>query len=270
MTRHTALVAGTAVATRHWMTDRRVDSAATFVDTAATFPDRSPGDGGLLAAVVRGTAAETDAAGEASPEWAATPREERAHALHAGAAGATERLAEPARGETADNGSLPHAHLRSVMPRVAHHFRFFGGWSATLDRPDATTSTRGSAAPRHRNHASWNPAGPRAPITPVGDPYLPVHYATPHLSKFLGDGPPGKRWVPIGVCRTADAEDHLRPGRAQADGVAATPGRPTTHIVNGPTPLRRDAGVEPTASREVHATSLGGGWRDRGVRPARC
>ncbi|MEU3460645.1 3,4-dihydroxyphenylacetate 2,3-dioxygenase [Streptomyces sp. NPDC006733] len=59
-------------------------------------------------------------------------------------------------------------------------------------------------------------------ITPVDDPYLPVHYATVNLWKFLGEGLPDKRWMSIGVCQTGDGEDHLRLGRALADGIAAT------------------------------------------------
>jgi aromatic ring-opening dioxygenase catalytic subunit (LigB family) len=62
-------------------------------------------------------------------------------------------------------------------------------------------------------HGTW--------ITPIDDPYLPIFYATVNLWKFLGDGLPDKRWVSIGVCQTGDMEDHLRLGRALADGIAA-------------------------------------------------
>jgi 3,4-dihydroxyphenylacetate 2,3-dioxygenase len=62
-------------------------------------------------------------------------------------------------------------------------------------------------------HGTW--------ITPIDDPCLPVHYATINLWTFLGRGLPDKRWVSIGVCQTGDGEDHLRLGRALADGVAA-------------------------------------------------
>ncbi|MGD9484926.1 3,4-dihydroxyphenylacetate 2,3-dioxygenase [Streptomyces sp. TRM70308] len=63
-------------------------------------------------------------------------------------------------------------------------------------------------------HGTW--------ITPIDDAYLPVYYATLNLWKYLGEGLPDKRWVSIGVCQTGDVEDHLRLGRALADGIAAT------------------------------------------------
>jgi len=74
-------------------------------------------------------------------------------------------------------------------------------------------------------HGTW--------ITAIDDPYLPVHYATVNLWTFLGDGLPDKRWVSIGVCQTGDLEDHLRLGRALADGIAATPGRRVLLIASG-------------------------------------
>ncbi|MFE3185016.1 3,4-dihydroxyphenylacetate 2,3-dioxygenase [Streptomyces violascens] len=74
-------------------------------------------------------------------------------------------------------------------------------------------------------HGTW--------ITAVDDPCLPVHYATVNLWKFLGEGLPDKRWVSIGVCQTGDMEDHLRLGRALADGIAATPGRRVLLIASG-------------------------------------
>lgn len=61
-------------------------------------------------------------------------------------------------------------------------------------------------------HGTW--------ITPIDDDYLPIYYATINLWKYLGV--PDKRWVSIGVCQTGDAEDHLRLGRALADGIAST------------------------------------------------
>ncbi|MEV0663462.1 catechol 1,2-dioxygenase [Actinomadura luteofluorescens] len=65
-------------------------------------------------------------------------------------------------------------------------------------------------------------------ITPIDDPYLPIYYATVNLWTHLGVrddpylGAPGRRWMSIGVCQTADTEDFLRLGRALADAVAAT------------------------------------------------
>ncbi|PZT77593.1 MULTISPECIES: 3,4-dihydroxyphenylacetate 2,3-dioxygenase [unclassified Streptomyces] len=70
-------------------------------------------------------------------------------------------------------------------------------------------------------------------ITPIDDAYLPVYYATTNLWKYLGEGLTDKRWVSIGVCQTGDMEDHLRLGRALADGIAATPGRRVLLIASG-------------------------------------
>ncbi|MGW4391995.1 3,4-dihydroxyphenylacetate 2,3-dioxygenase [Streptomyces sp. NPDC004685] len=74
-------------------------------------------------------------------------------------------------------------------------------------------------------HGTW--------ITAIDDPYLPIYYATTNLWKFLGEGLPDKKWVTIGVCQTGDMEDHLRLGRALADGIAATPGRRVLLIASG-------------------------------------
>ncbi|MFF5721216.1 3,4-dihydroxyphenylacetate 2,3-dioxygenase [Streptomyces buecherae] len=74
-------------------------------------------------------------------------------------------------------------------------------------------------------HGTW--------ITPIEDVHLPIYYATINLWKFLGEGLPHKRWLSIGVCQTGDMEDHLRLGRAVADGIAATPGRRVLLIASG-------------------------------------
>ncbi|MGA4844171.1 catechol 1,2-dioxygenase [Streptomyces sp. G45] len=74
-------------------------------------------------------------------------------------------------------------------------------------------------------HGTW--------ITPIADPYLPIHYATVNLWTYLGKGLPDKRWLSVGVCQTGDAEDHLRLGRALADGVAALPDRKVVLIASG-------------------------------------
>ncbi|PZG52873.1 catechol 1,2-dioxygenase [Spongiactinospora gelatinilytica] len=73
-------------------------------------------------------------------------------------------------------------------------------------------------------HGTW--------ITPIDDPCLPIYYATTNLWKYLGEGLPDKRWVSIGVCQTGDMEDHLRLGRALADGIAAV-GRKVVLIASG-------------------------------------
>lgn len=50
-------------------------------------------------------------------------------------------------------------------------------------------------------------------ITPVDDPYLPVHYATVNLWRYLGSGL-ARRWVSVSTAQTGDTEDFLRAGRA--------------------------------------------------------
>jgi len=157
-----AVVDGVAVDTRHWIGGERVDSAATFADV-------SPIDGRVLADIARGREAEAAAAVAAAkaafPAWATTPRAERARILHAIADGVEQRLEELALVETHDNGALLRSHRRGVMPRVAHNFRFFADWLLDLGHEDF--ETRG-----HRNHVSWDPAGPSVLITPWNAPLM--------------------------------------------------------------------------------------------------
>jgi 3,4-dihydroxyphenylacetate 2,3-dioxygenase len=64
------------------------------------------------------------------------------------------------------------------------------------------------------SHGTW--------ITPIDDPYLPIHYATVNLWNFLGRGL-DKRWVAISnTAQTGDTEDFLRAGRALGDAIART------------------------------------------------
>ncbi|MGY5059634.1 aldehyde dehydrogenase [Streptomyces sp. 900105755] len=155
-------VAGVTVDTRHWIGGRRVASAETFTDS-------SPIDGQLIGEIARGGPAEAEAAVAAAraafPAWAATPRAERARILHAVADGVEKRIEELAIVETTDNGALLRSHRRGVMPRVAHNFRFFADWLLELGHEDF--ETRG-----HRNHVSWDPAGPCVLITPWNAPLM--------------------------------------------------------------------------------------------------
>ncbi|HKT04703.1 MAG TPA: catechol 1,2-dioxygenase [Rugosimonospora sp.] len=111
-------------------------------------------------------------------------------------------------------------------------------------------------------------------ITAIDDAYLPVHYATINLWKYLGDGLPDRRWVSIGVCQTADTEDYLRVGRALADAVAAVD-RSVLLVASGALshtfwPLRqiRDHGaadIEHIFTPEAAAADLERiGWFERG------
>jgi len=62
-------------------------------------------------------------------------------------------------------------------------------------------------------HGTW--------ITPIDDPYLPVHYATVNLWTYLGQGL-DRRWLSISTAYTGDTEDFLRAGRAIGAAIAAT------------------------------------------------
>jgi aminomuconate-semialdehyde/2-hydroxymuconate-6-semialdehyde dehydrogenase len=151
------------VSTEHWIGGRRVASATRF-------DDHSPIDQTLLAEISRGGAAEVDAAVAAADRaftgWSRTSREERATVLHTIADGIDKRVDELAIVETTDNGALLRSHLRGVMPRAAHNFRFFANWLVEdLGHPDF--DTRG-----HRNHVSWDPAGVCALITPWNAPLM--------------------------------------------------------------------------------------------------
>jgi acyl-CoA reductase-like NAD-dependent aldehyde dehydrogenase len=158
----TAVVSGVEVDTRHWVGGQRVGSAARFADV-------SPIDDSELAQIARGGDAEADAAGQAAaaafPAWSSTPAAERPEVLHAIAAGIEKRVEDLAVVETADNGSLLRSHRRSVMPRVAHNFRFFAEWLGQLDGGELEIR-------EHRERVSWHPAGVAAVITPWNAPLM--------------------------------------------------------------------------------------------------
>ncbi len=194
---NTAVVAGLEVATDHWIGGRRVPSAS-----GATFDDVSPIDEAVIARVARGGPEEADAAVRAAREafavWGTMPATERAAALHAIADGVEKRVEDLAHVETTDNGSLLRSHLRSVMPRVAHNFRFFADELLQLHHDDF--DTRG-----HTNHVSWDPAGVTAVITPWNAPLM---LATWRVAPALAAGntvvlkPP--EWAPLTASVLAD------------------------------------------------------------------
>ncbi|MCT2584550.1 aldehyde dehydrogenase [Actinophytocola gossypii] len=202
---HTATVASVPVDTRHWIGGARVASGGWFAD-------HSPVDGSLLAEVARGGALEAEAAvaaaGAAFPGWAATSRDERAAVLHRVADGVERRLAELANVETWDNGALLRSHLRGVMPRVVHNFRFFADRLTELAHADFDTR-------EHTNHVSWDPAGPCVLITPWNAPLM---LATWKVAPALAAGntvilKPAE-WSPLTASLLADiaAEAGLPPG----------------------------------------------------------
>ncbi|HUB41162.1 MAG TPA: aldehyde dehydrogenase [Streptosporangiaceae bacterium] len=180
---------------RHWIGGQRVDSAASFADI-------SPIDETPLAEVARGGKPEVDAAVAAAaaafPAWSATPPEQRAAVLHAIADGIDKRVEELAEVETRDNGSLLRSHRRSVMPRVAHNFRFFADWLGHLD-PSAPDIRE------HRQQVSWNPSGVTAVVTPWNAPLM---LATWRIAPALAAGntvvakPP--EWAPLTASLLAD------------------------------------------------------------------
>ncbi len=186
----TASVAGVEVSTDHWIGGSRVPSA-----DGRTFDDVSPIDETVIAQVARGGPAEADAAVAAAREafavWGAMPAGDRAGVLHAIADGIEKRVEDLAHVETTDNGSLLRSHLRSVMPRVAHNFRFFADELLALHHDDF--ETRG-----HANHVSWDPAGVAAVITPWNAPLM---LATWRVAPALAAGntivlkPP--EWAPM-------------------------------------------------------------------------
>jgi aminomuconate-semialdehyde/2-hydroxymuconate-6-semialdehyde dehydrogenase len=191
----TAQIAGTDVDTRHWIGGQRIGSAATFADI-------SPIDEEPIAQIARGGAAEADeavhAAATAFPAWSATPPAERARVLHAIADGIDKRVEELAQVETRDNGSLLRSHRRSVMPRVAHNFRFFADWLSELGAPESDIR-------EHRQQVSWCPAGVTAIITPWNAPLM---LATWRIAPALAAGntvvakPP--EWAPLTASLLAD------------------------------------------------------------------
>ena len=157
-----ARIAGVEVSLDHYIGGARVGSADHFDDV-------SPIGEHVLGAVARGGEREArlavDAALEGFETWGNTPPAARAEVLHRIADGVESRIEALAAVETEDNGALLRSHLRGVMPRVAHNFRFFADWLLGLHHDDF--ETRG-----HRNHVSWDPAGVAVLITPWNAPLM--------------------------------------------------------------------------------------------------
>ncbi len=201
----TATVEGVEVDTRHWIGGERVGSGTSFTDICPI--DEQP-----IAEISAGSAVEVDAAVEAAqkafPDWAATPRRERAELLRKVADGIDARTEDLATVETRDNGSLLRSHRRSVMPRVGMNFRFFADFLEKLEHPDG--EIRG-----HRERISYDPAGVTAIITPWNAPLM---LATWRIGPALAAGntvvakPP--EWAPLTASLLADItnEAGLPPG----------------------------------------------------------
>jgi 5-carboxymethyl-2-hydroxymuconic-semialdehyde dehydrogenase len=203
----TALVAGVPVSLDHYIGGERVGSR-----DGARFADLSPIDEQPLGEVARGGAAEArdavSAAAAAFGGWAGAGPERRARHLHQVADVLERRIGELAAVETADNGALLRSHLRGVMPRVVHNFRFFAEWLLRLGHEDF--DTRG-----HRNHVSSDPAGVAVLITPWNAPLM---LATWKVAPALAAGATvvlkPAEWAPLTASLLADAagEAGLPPG----------------------------------------------------------
>ncbi|MEL0627195.1 aldehyde dehydrogenase [Salinibacterium amurskyense] len=189
-------VAGVTVDTRHFINGERVASDETFTNT-------SPIDASPLGEISRGGQREVDmavaAARAAFPGWAATSPKDRAAIMHKIADLVEERVSELANVETMDNGALLRSHLRGVMPRVAHNFRFFADYLVNdLGHPDF--ETRG-----HNNHVSWDPSGVAALITPWNAPLM---LATWKIAPALAAGDTvvlkPAEWTPLTASLFAD------------------------------------------------------------------
>lgn len=206
MEQQTAVVAGVEVSTDHWIGGRRVGSAERFDDV-------SPIDETVIARIARGgpsdAVAAVDAARDAFTTWGRTSPAERGAALHRVADVLERRIDELAIVETTDNGALLRSHLRGVMPRVVHNFRFFADYLVhDLHHPEF--ETRG-----HRNHVSWDPSGVAVLITPWNAPLM---LATWKVAPALAAGctvvlKPAE-WSPLTASLLADAtaEAGLPPG----------------------------------------------------------
>ncbi len=83
--------------------------------------------------------------------------------------------------------------------------------SVPFDFPGDPELAHAIAAAGARRDECW--------ITPIDDPYLPIHYPTDTLLPFLQRD---ERWVSVSVCQTAEPIDFLTVGEAIAEAVAGT------------------------------------------------
>jgi len=157
-----ANIAGVDVSCDHYIAGRRIASKTRFID-------RSPIDGGALAEISAGSAAEADmavsAARRAFPAWASLGPEGRAPFLRRFAEGIHARSAELSAVETMDNGSLLSGNQHRVAPRAALNISYFAEHALTLfghaiDSPEVV------------NHVRYDPAGVAVLVTPWNAPMM--------------------------------------------------------------------------------------------------
>lgn len=204
-TARTAEVAGIPVSTEHFIGGTRVGSAATF-------EDRSPIDGALLAHVARGGADEADAAvraaHEAFPAWAAlgaTGRQPHLHRLADLIDANVERLAAV---ECADMAMLLRSLRARVINRGARNYRSYADLAVAYEERD------------WRSNGTWNrvqrmPAGPAVVITPWNAPFMLSTWKTaPALAAGCTVVLKPAEWSPLSCSLLADlvAEAGLPPG----------------------------------------------------------
>jgi aminomuconate-semialdehyde/2-hydroxymuconate-6-semialdehyde dehydrogenase len=188
-------VEGVEVSPDHWIGGQRVGSSEAFADV-------SPIDEEIIAEVSRADAREANAAVAAARRafetWGRTSPPERARILRAIGDGVEARVPELAAVETRDNGSTLRSMRNSVMPRVAHNFRFFADRLLELHADDFETR-------EHTNHVSWDPSGVAVVITPWNAPLM---LATWRLAPALAAGdtvvfkPP--EWAPLTASMLAE------------------------------------------------------------------
>jgi aminomuconate-semialdehyde/2-hydroxymuconate-6-semialdehyde dehydrogenase len=188
-------VEGVEVSPDHFIGGQRVGSSEAFADV-------SPIDETVIARVARGDAREANAAVAAARRafeaWGRTSPEERARILHAVGDGIEARVPELAVVETRDNGSTLRSMRNSVMPRVAHNFRFFAEQLLQLHHDDFEVR-------EHTNHVSWDPSGVAVVITPWNAPLM---LGTWRLAPALAAGntvvfkPP--EWAPLTASMLAE------------------------------------------------------------------
>lgn len=155
-------VGGHTVSPEHYIDGERVASAATF-------EDRSPIDGALLAEISRGDAATADAAitaaARAFPEWAALGPAGRAPYLHRLAELIDEHSDHIAEVECLDMAMLERSLKARVIGRGARNYRAYADLCVTYE--ERVWESNGTT-----NRVVRDPSGPAVVITPWNAPFM--------------------------------------------------------------------------------------------------
>jgi 5-carboxymethyl-2-hydroxymuconic-semialdehyde dehydrogenase len=146
-----------------------IEGAPRAARSGRTFETHSPVDGGVLAAVAAGDAADVAAAAEAAqrafPSWRDLPGSDRRNLLHRIADAIEARAEEIALLESLDTGQ-PIRFMSQAAKRGAENFRFFADKAPEADR--------GLSLParEHVNYTLRLAVGPVAAITPWNTPFM--------------------------------------------------------------------------------------------------